>query len=271
MPKALTPEQQQQYRTAGYAFAIRVLSAAEADLYRGECDRLETLLGGRPRTVEVRQMHLHLPWAYRLAAHPRVLDAVEDLLGPNLLIWATELFAKHPRDSVVSIAWHRDGAYMGLDAERTVTAWLALTSSGPTNGGMRVVREPNRMEYLQSAGVHKSGSGKPLSSPAEDKLVDVALQAGEMSLHDVHVLHGSGANHSGDKRVGFAVRFTTPETKPVIDRPPAILVRGEDRWGHFELVDPPSEDDPEWALRGLRASARRHLEATLQNLKQAAR
>ena len=271
MPKALTPEQQRHYRTAGHTFPIRVLSAAEADLYRGECDRLETLLGGRPRTVEVRQMHLHLPWAYRLAAHPRVLDAVQDLLGPNLLIWATELFAKHPHDSVVSIAWHRDGAYMGLDAERTVTAWIALTESGPTNGGMRVAQEPNRLEYLQSAGDRKAPSGKQLVSPAEDKIVEVALQAGEMSLHDVHVLHGSGVNQSGDKRVGFAVRFTTPETKPAIDRPPALLVRGEDRWGHFELFDPPSEDDPERALGGLRASARQHLEATLQNLKQAAR
>ena len=271
MPKVLTPEQQRHYRTAGFAFAIRVLSAAEAEHYRAECDKLETLLGGRPKTIEVRQMHLHFPWAYRLAAHPRVLDAVEDLLGPNLLIWATELFAKHPHDSAVSIAWHRDRAYMGLDAERTVTAWIALTSSGPKNGGMRVAREADRTRYLQVDGDDKTVAAKRVSPPAEDQIVDVELQAGEMSLHDVHVLHGSGANHSPDKRVGFAVRFTTPETRPAIDRPPAILVRGEDRWNHFELIAPPREDHPELALGGLRASARRHLEATLQNLKHAAR
>ena len=147
--KLLTTEQKLSFVAEGVAFPIRVLSASDADLYRSACDTLEISLGGRPRTVEVRQMHLHFAWAYQLASHPRILDAVQDLLGPNLLIWATELFAKHPQDAAVSIAWHRDGAYMGLDAERTLTAWLALTDSTAENGGMRVACEPNRTEYLE--------------------------------------------------------------------------------------------------------------------------
>src|SRR5688572_20976659 len=93
---ALTTDQQQRFWEEGVVFPIRVFSADEALAYRRECDVLESRLGGRPRTVEVRQMHLHFPWAYRLASQPRVLDAVQDLLGPDLLIWATELFAKHP-------------------------------------------------------------------------------------------------------------------------------------------------------------------------------
>jgi non-heme Fe2+,alpha-ketoglutarate-dependent halogenase len=213
---------------------------------------------------------LHFGWAYELAAHPCVLDAVEDLLGPNLVIWATELFAKHPRDATVSIAWHRDGAYMGLDAERTVTAWLALSSSNPENGGMRLVREPNRKNYLHLKATQKEVSGRRPPAPPDDDIIDVNLQPGEMSLHDVHVLHGSGPNQSDQKRVGFAVRFTTPESRPALDHPPAILARGEDRHGNFELVDPPVDDDPAHALSEMRSSARRHLEATLRNLKHAA-
>src|SRR5262245_34954195 len=163
------------------------MSPAEAGEFRRQCDVLEEQLGGRPRTVEVRQMHLHFDWAYRLATHPKVLDAVEDLLGPDLLVWATELFAKHPRDGVVSIGWHRDGPYMGLDPGLTVTAWIALSPSQRANGCMRIVRE-----------THRQTRTSRVPSP-EHQIEDVALSAGEMSLHDVFVLHVSGPNESCQK------------------------------------------------------------------------
>ena len=236
-----------------------MLSADEAFAYRAQCDALEAQLGGKPRTVEVRQMHLHFQWAWRLATHERVLDAAEDLLGPNLLIWATELFAKHPRDNVVSIGWHRDGPYMGLAPERTVTAWIALTESRQANGCMQVVREASRQE-------------KRNRQPAASDVIDeVSLAAGEMSLHDIFVLHGSGPNLSAEKRVGFAIRFTTPEGRPHAERPPAILARGSDRYGYFRLLQPPREDNPEAALAQMRGSARAHLDATLENLQRARR
>ena len=105
MSRLLTEAQRSRYQQDGIVFPVRVLSADEAQGYRAACNWLEEQLGGKPRTVEVRQMHLHFSWAYRLATHPRLLDAVEDLLGPNLLVWATELFAKHPSDPTVSIGW----------------------------------------------------------------------------------------------------------------------------------------------------------------------
>jgi hypothetical protein len=105
---------------------------------------------------------------------------------------------------------------------------------------------------------------------AEEQLRDVELAAGEMSLHDVFVLHGSGPNHGGEKRVGFAIRFTTPECRPANGRPAAILARGEDRFGHFELAAPPRDEADPAALAQMRQSARRHLDATLQNLKRTA-
>jgi non-haem Fe2+, alpha-ketoglutarate-dependent halogenase len=261
--KILTAEQRFRFHEDGVVFPIRAFSADEADDYRRECDRLEALLGGRPRTVEVRQMHLHFPWAYRLATQPRLLDAVEDLLGPDLLIWATELFAKHPDDRVVSIGWHRDGAYMGLEPEHTLTAWVALSPSRAANGCMRVVHEADR----RVSGSVQRTTGKP-----EDSIMDVELQAGELSLHDVYVLHGSGPNLGRDKRVGFAIRFTTPQARPTTStKVAAKLVRGEDRYGFFDLQPPPLDGDPVKATDGMRRSARQHLEATLQNLKHAAR
>jgi hypothetical protein len=260
--RILAAEQRSRFHEDGIVFPIRAFSADEADEYRRDCDRLEALLGGRPRTVEVRQMHLHFPWAYQLATRPRLLDAVEDLLGPDLLIWATELFAKHPDDRVVSIGWHRDGAYMGLDPDQTLTAWIALSPSREANGCMRVVRETDR---------RSSGAVRRATIMPEDRITDVELQAGEMSLHDVYVLHGSGPNLSRDKRVGFAIRFTTPQSRPATStKVAAMLVRGEDRHGFFDLQPRPDDGDPLKAAAGMRRSARAHLEATLQNLKHSA-
>lgn len=273
MGQLLTHRQQCSFQGQGIVFPVRVLAAAEVEHYRQACDWLESQLGGRPRTIEVRQMHLHFTWAYSLATHPRVLDAVEDLLGPNLLVWATELFAKHPREGAVSIGWHRDGPYMGLDPDKTVTAWIALTASHRENGCMRVVREANRKESPHWNARQDRFLGRNenrIPDVPDDLLDDVALEAGEMSLHDVYILHGSGPNRGDDKRIGFAIRFTTPECRPTAVRPPAVLARGEDRYGHFELQDPPDNIHTEAALDQMRKSARQHLDATLQNLKQLA-
>lgn len=274
MSKLLTSAHRLSLRDQGIVFPLRVLSAAKAEQYRRECDALEAQLGGRPRTIEVRQMHLHFRWAYELATTSTALDAVEDLLGPDLLVSATELFAKHPQEAAISIGWHRDGPYMGLDPDRTVTAWIALTDSNRENGCMRFVREANRRaapDWQTCRGELSSHSENRLPAVSDDQISDVPLRAGEMSLHDVYVLHGSGANQGTSKRVGFAIRYTTPECRPAHGRPPAILARGEDRHGHFELLAAPGGEDDGRALDRMRQSARRHLEATLQNLKQPAR
>src|SRR5687767_14040570 len=132
MTKLLTEAQHSGFQRDGLAFPIPVLTAVEAERIRAACDELEEQLGGKPRTIEVRQMHLHFRWAYELATHPRILDAAEDVLGPDLLVWATELFAKHSHDSTVSIGWHRDRPYMGF-AGPVATAWVALGDSTPSN------------------------------------------------------------------------------------------------------------------------------------------
>jgi hypothetical protein len=270
--KLLTDDQLHCFQKQGIVYPIRVLSPDQSLAYRHVCDRLEAELGGQPRTVEVRQMHLHFAWAYRLATEPRILDAVEDLLGPDLVIWATELFAKHPSDASVSIGWHRDGPYMGLDPDQTLTAWVALSESTLENGCMRFAREGDRKQTTQwqVRDSRSSAGGHVARNVPQGETVPVILQAGEMSLHDVHVLHGSDPNRSNQKRVGFAIRFTTPQVRPAVDRPPAILARGADHYGYFELWEPPSADDRA-AIGEMRLSARRHLDATLQNLQTARR
>lgn len=259
------------YVRDGIAFPIPVLTDAEVCRYREACDELEQRLGGKPRTIEVRQMHLHFPWAWELATHPRVLDALEDILGPDLLVWATELFAKHPDDPSVSIGWHRDQPYLGFDSPRAATAWIALSESAPANGCMQAV--PRSLEDATALPVERGtpplnkNKGGERDQPCGPEVIDVVLRPGEMSVHDPQLLHGSGPNRSQRKRVGFAVRFVAPEVRPLRGRPPAILARGRDDHGHFLIVDPPGEERAEQALEQMRKSAAVHFEAMLQNLR----
>jgi ectoine hydroxylase-related dioxygenase (phytanoyl-CoA dioxygenase family) len=260
--RVLTEEQRQHYDRDGILFPIGMLRPEEARRFRAACDELELQLGGKPRTVEVRQMHLAFPWAYDLATHPQILDAVEDLLGPNLVVWATELFAKHPHDALVSIGWHRDRPYMGFDGGATTTAWVALGASTPANGCMRAVPGPGR---------HTEPRPQPgrrtLAPEDETAIVDVILREGEMSLHDADIMHGSGPNLSSEKRVGFAIRFVTPDARPRQGRPPVILARGRDDHPHFTIVEPPGERSAEQALAAMREAAAHHLEAVLDNIR----
>jgi hypothetical protein len=274
MTRLLTESQRHCYEQDGIVFPIPVLSQGEAEWYCSLCDQLEERLGGRPRTIEVRQMHLHFHWAFELATRPRVLDAVEDVLGPNLLIWGTELFAKHPQDAAVSISWHRDSPYMGFDAHMTSTAWIALRDSTVANGCMRAV--PRSAERGSHSPVSSLGNPSPrptgrlAAAPVNEcQIVNVLLGAGEMSLHNAVVLHASNLNSSEQKRVGFAIRFVTPEARPHDGRPPAILVRGRDDHNHFRLIDPPGASPSEQALAEMKESAAHHLEGMLKNLKRA--
>jgi hypothetical protein len=264
MTPLLSAAQRSRYARDGIVFPVPVLSAGEVRKYRLACDELEARLGGKPRTVEVRQMHLHFPWAYELATHPRVLDAVEDLLGPNFLLWATELFTKHARDAAVSIGWHRDRTYMGFDPRTTTTAWIALGPSTAANGCMRAVPGPARRQAVQQPQAGRRGA----SVVEEGNAVDVVLAPGEMSLHDADILHGSGPNCSEEKRVGFALRYITPAARPPHGRPPVVLARGHGVLDAFRVVGPPTEPDPGRALARMRESAALHLDAVLQNLRE---
>jgi hypothetical protein len=270
MPKRLSEDQQRNYHRDGLAFPVDALSPAEVGHYRAYYDELETRLGGRPRTVEVRQMHLHFPWAYQLATHPAVLDSAEDLIGPDLLVWATELFVKHARDEAVAVGWHRDRPYFGLTGGEVVTAWVALSGSTGANGCMRAL--PRSAERDRPPPPTPRGAKEPLPPPGtEAHLVDVVLRPGQLSLHGPDVAHGSGPNRSGEKRVGFVIRFVTPDARPAHGRPAALLARGADRFGHFGRAEPPGPADEEQALAGMRESAGQHLEAILENLKHAGR
>jgi non-heme Fe2+,alpha-ketoglutarate-dependent halogenase len=240
----------------GYFCPIQVLDPNEAEEFRAEFFSFYTknaaslaALSAREQASILSETHTSLPWVFELATSGRVLDAIEKVLGPNLLIWASRWFTKMPGDKTY-ISWHQDGTYWGLHPPNVVTAWIALSESSPANGCMRVI-----------PGTHKRGTLPQIETNAPDNAlsrgqeiavevdeadaVDMVLHAGEMSLHHIGIVHGSKVNSSDQPRIGIAVRYITPEVvQDGVERPVAMLVRGIDGHNHFELLQPPTSDRP---------------------------
>jgi non-haem Fe2+, alpha-ketoglutarate-dependent halogenase len=196
----------------GIAFPIPVLDADELRAAREEHARLAAAWDGV--LTRLNSLHLHFGWAYDLAAHPRVVDAVSELLGDEVVVWGTLLLAKPPHDDEF-VAWHQDGAYAGyLAGTPAVSAWIALSDSNRGNGCMRVVPGSHRTR-LDHVETHRPKNmlsrGQEIAAVVDEgEAIDVELRAGEMSLHHVDIVHGSSPNHSPDWRTGFIVRYATP-------------------------------------------------------------
>jgi hypothetical protein len=240
MGKLLTASQVAQYGREGIVFPVPVLTPEETAGFRRSFEELADRLGGRPVAQALGHTQAYFRWAYDLATHPRVLDAVEDILGPDILLWTVSIFPKYPRDPGY-ISWHQDGTYWGLDSVRVTTAWIALTDSTVENGCMRVVPSSHHRPILPHRDTYapdnRLSRGQEIEVKVDERdAVDVVLRAGEMSLHHVNIIHGSNPNPSDGSRIGFAPRFTTPETSQVDGEPlTAALARGQDRFGHFRL------------------------------------
>src|SRR5688572_13465869 len=143
MPKKLTSAQMEEFKRAGFVFPLRAMDARETRDYRDKLEAHEAASGSRitaqtPRTKYKMRTYLLCRWAYELATHPAVLDAVEDLIGPNILLLHSTLFIKEPRTTQVA-AWHQDSTYFGLTSDDFVTSWIALSAATPESGFMKYI------------------------------------------------------------------------------------------------------------------------------------
>ncbi|HTG87528.1 MAG TPA: phytanoyl-CoA dioxygenase family protein [Pyrinomonadaceae bacterium] len=236
MTSTLSPEILDRYQRDGVVFPIRVLSHDEVVEFRQE---LELVAGERPRRLE--QLHLSFPWAYRLASHEKVLDVVEKVIGPEILVDGNLVFYKPPHDAGYA-SWHQDSVYSGWHLTPSVSAWIALTVSEPANGCMRVIPGTHKQGVLEHDNIQDPNllnkRGERLRMDVdESQAVDVVLKPGEMSLHHTNIVHGSNANTSDGPRIGFIVRFVT-NASPNRERP-VMRVRGNADCSHLRLAPPP--------------------------------
>ena len=262
----LTPDRVGEYAEAGYLHPIAVLDPDEAERYRSAYDRVATLLGGAPRAVQLTQSHRFYRWAWELASHPLVLDAVESVLGPDLMVWSAQVFPKPARDRGY-ITMHQDGTYWGLEGGEVTTAWIALTASARRNGCMRILPRSHRSSLLPHKDTYAADNlltrGQVVEADFDERdVADIELEAGEMSLHHVRAIHGSHGNSSDEPRIGFAIRYMTPQVRPLRVGETAALVRGIDTCGNWILRnDPPSYPSLEMAVRAHQAEAERFVAA----------
>lgn len=244
--KMLSEAAVQQYREQGYFAPVRVMSRQEAATLRGALEGFEAESG--PMAGKLRhKSHLLFPWLNDLIRHPPILDAVEDLIGPDILCWVTSFFIKEPRNPAF-VSWHQDSTYWGLDPADVVTAWVALSDSIAANGAMRVMPGTHLLEQTPHQDTFRADNllsrGQEIMVEVDDsKAAMLELQAGEMSLHHVRLIHGSDPNPSDLRRIGFAIRYIPTYVRQTTGvRDSATLVRGVDTYGHFAPEERPDAD-----------------------------
>jgi ectoine hydroxylase-related dioxygenase (phytanoyl-CoA dioxygenase family) len=243
MPKRLTPAQIEQYERDGIFFPLAALDAAAVSQFRTALEEVRRRLGPDAGRGAFGQWHLCFRAAYDLATHPGILDAVEDVLGPDILVHSSTLFAKAPY-SPEYVSWHQDGHYWRLDYPGVTSAWIALTDSTAENGCLRVIpgsQGHGRVPHTESPHPNNLLTSGLETVADESGALDVCLRAGELSLHHVDLIHGSHSNRSAGWRVGYAVRYANPAVRQVRAHHRVILARGRDKFGHFPLLtEPPS-------------------------------
>ena len=230
----------------GYWFPVRVMTAAEAASYRARLEAYERASGGPIGSNRRHKVHLLFTWANALVRHPRILDAVADILGPDILCWTTNFFIKEPRDPAF-VSWHQDSTYWGLEPPDVVTAWLALSDAPVESGAMKFLPGSHRADQIPHVDTfHKDNlltRGQEIAvSVDEARAVDVPLKAGEISLHHIRLVHGSKPNATAERRIGLAIRYIPPHVRQAKVADSAMLVRGADRYGHFAPEPDPAAD-----------------------------
>ncbi len=235
-------------RRDGFVFPVRVLSAARARACHGLLERTAARRDA-PRTLSVKP-HLLFRWLFELGTTPALLDAVESLIGPDILLTTSAIWAKRARDRRF-VTWHQDSAYFGYDPLEVWGAWIALTDSRSDNGCLRYLPGSHASPELPHEETRDPRNmlsrGQRISGLDDSGAVDVELEPGECSIHHFRLAHASEPNPSDRPRVGILFVFCPPRVRPTLaSMDAATLVRGEDRHGHWKPEPRPRRDlDPE--------------------------
>jgi len=245
MPKFLTDAQVKQYHEEGFVSPVRVMSEDEALGLRKKIEDFEAEQGEQMYGTQRTKCSLRFPFVYELATRQNILDAAEDLLGPDILMYQCAMWFKEP-ESGSYVSWHQDSSYYGMDPLALVSAWVALSPATADSGCMQVIPGSHKggqypVEYTEVKPENLLASGQnTLYEFDENDAVLMPLQPGEMSLHHVALVHSSRPNHSNDRRMGIAIGYLPTNVRQTTNlKASAMLMRGEDRFGNFPLDEKP--------------------------------
>lgn len=246
--RRLSQDERQQFADVGFIKPLPLFGEPTVTQLQ---NRFDELLAKLPEGIDINRVncwHKANRWIYDLCCLPAIHSYVEDLLGPDFFLWGCHFFCKLP-GSASEVPWHQDAQYWPLTPHETVTVWLALYDTDDSNGAMRVVAGSHRIGLVDHGSVE--GEDYVLHQAIDEKqfdpadIVTIDLQAGQMSLHDDRLIHGSGPSTSGRRRVGLTMRFSPSRVKCDLSVWPnfeAYPMSGTDA-GHNPVGKTPAGDD----------------------------
>lgn len=277
MPKKLSTAQIRDFRADGCLYPLDGLTAGEVARYRDELHKTETRLGGSLMAIDKKfrgNLHFMCRWVDELARTPAILDAVEDLLGPDILLYTSRFFIKEAQSEGIA-AWHQDSTYFGLRPHDHITAWVALSNVTAEAGPVEFAVGSHIRGQLQQ----KSGLVKNSVNTAGQIIVEwfdrsgiksAILEPGQFSFHHTCTVHQSQPNRSGERRIGIALSYIPTRTRYVGKRRmPACLMRGQDEHHHFDLQPRPQVDFGEIEMQRHESTFKAYIESFYEQLGEA--
>ena len=239
MPK-LTSQQHEQYQEKGFIAPIDALTRAETEEVKNEIEFIEKKWPNELDGLGRNYVHLISPIFDKVVHNSKILDAVESIIGKNVLACGTTLFIKNP-DEKGFVSFHQDAKYIGLEPHNWVTAWIAVTDANEENGCMRMWSGSHKDELKYHNQKFDENNlltrGQTIENIPIEKTTPVVLEAGQMSLHHPKIVHGSGLNNSKDRRIGFVIQsYIGSDVNQVLGKMYVQKARGEDKFKYHEYA-----------------------------------
>ena len=236
----LSSAQLKQYKDEGYVSPIEALSKDEALEIREEIELIEKKWPKELEGLGRNYIHLISPIFDKVSHNPKILDAVESIIGRDILICGTTLFIKNPNEKGF-VSFHQDAKYIGLEPHNWVTAWIAVTDANEENGCMRMWSGSHKDELKYHNQKFDENNlltrGQTVENVPIKETTPVILKAGQMSLHHPTIVHGSGLNRSNDRRIGFVIQsYIGSNVNQVLGKMYVQQARGKDNYSYHEHV-----------------------------------
>ena len=241
----LTEEQLDHYKNKGYVSPVNALTSIEAKEIRDEIEKIEKDWPGALEGINRNYIHLISPTFNKVCLNKNILDAVESIIGKNILICGTTLFIKNPNEKGF-VSFHQDAKYIGLEPHNWVTVWVAVTDANEKNGCMRMLSGSHKEDLKHHEQKFNENNlltrGQTIKNVPIDKTDPIILEAGQMSLHHPKIVHGSGLNYSNDRRIGFVIQsYIGTNVNQVLGKMYVQKARGEDKHKYHEYSKTPLE------------------------------
>tara|TARA_B100000809_G_scaffold105792_1_gene104339 strand:- start:1711 stop:2505 length:795 start_codon:yes stop_codon:yes gene_type:complete len=227
------------YDDQGFLTGVPIIHPSEALAHRSILEAVEAERG--PMHYQFKA-HIAMQSTYQLAILPKILNIVEQLIGPDILLYSAAYIVKEA-NTKSHVSWHQDLTYWGLDSDAQVSVWLALSDASEASGCMHMIPGSHKHGQQKHHNTQDNNnvllSGQTINDINPNQSIAAILKAGQASFHHGWTIHCSQPNLTNDRRIGLNIQYISPTVKQLKQqRDSAMLVRGVDRYGHFQTDQP---------------------------------